>query len=105
MSLQTLPDTLVPRPLSVQNAYRQLHQIYQTTYSYVNSESLEAHHLQQYGNTIISDAYDILLLMEGSTRGDMQLQEWVEATAGQFTELLTLVNELWEAAQDQYVES
>lgn len=101
MSLRALPDVSVPWPVSVQNAYHQLYQIYQTASSYVNTESLESHRLQQYGNAIITDAYNILLLMETSTRGNSPLREWIEVAAGQFTELLTLVNELWTSAQGQ----
>ena len=101
MSLPALPDASVPWPVSVRNACHRLSQIYQTAASYVNSESLEAHRLQQYGNAIITDAYDILLLMETSISGNSPLQEWIEAVADQFTELLTLVNELWTTAQDQ----
>lgn len=87
--------------MSVQNAYQQLYQIYQTADSYVGSQGLEVHCLQQYGNAIVSEGYPLLLLMETSAGADSPLRAWVEAAANEFTELLTLVDEMWISAQDQ----
>lgn len=102
MPLPSLPPAPQPWPVSVQNANRQLQQIYQTAASYIESESLEAHRLQQYGNAIMSDAYSLLLLMEASSEAGSPLREWVESAANEFTELLALVNDRWAFAQDEY---
>jgi hypothetical protein len=101
MSLSPLPATFQPWPVSVQNAYRQLYQIYQTAHSYVGSQSLEAHRLQQYEAAIVGEGYPLLLLMETSTRPDSPLRAWIEVAANEFAELLTLVDEMWMSAQDQ----
>lgn len=105
MSLSPLPATslLSPWPVSILTAYRQLDQIYRTASAYTATEGLDAYRLQQYGNTISSDAYPLLLLMEQSVQDDSPLRVWVEDAADEFTGLLSLVNDLWTSAQDQYV--
>lgn len=101
MPLSPLPVTQHPWPVSVQNAYRQLYQIFLTADSYVGSESLEAHRLQQYGNAIANDGYPLLLLMEASAGPDSPLQAWIDIAANEFTQLLTLVDEMWTSVQNQ----
>jgi hypothetical protein len=64
---------------------------------------VEAHHLQQYGQSIIADAYSILLLLTETAESESLPLEWVENIATEFTTLLTLVDERWMSAKDEYV--
>jgi hypothetical protein len=88
---------------AVQNAYQRLYQIYHTASSYIASEGLEAHRLQQYGQAIITDAYPLLLLMEESATSESLPQEWIDRVATEFTVLITLVDEKWAAAAEECV--
>src|SRR5258705_6117157 len=60
MSICPLPQSQRSWSIAVRIAYQKLHQIYQTGFSYVNSGSVEAHRLQQYGHAIIADAFPLL---------------------------------------------
>jgi len=75
--------------------------IHHTGFSYVNSGSVEAHCLQQYGQSIIVDAYPILLLLTKSAQSESLPLDWVENVATEFTTLLTLIDERWMSAKDE----
>ena len=64
---------------------------------------MEAHHVQQYGQSIIVDVYPILLLLTETAESESLPLEWVENIATEFTALLTLVDERWMSAKDEYV--
>lgn len=66
---------------------------------------MEAHRLQQYGKTIISDAYPLLLLLTDSAASESLPLEWIENVAAEFTALLALIDEAWLSAKEEYVES
>ena len=105
MSLSPLPLTQRPWSIAVRSAYQKLYQIYHTGSSYVNSGSLEAHRLQQYGQAIIVDAYPLLLLLTETAESEFLPLEWIENIATEFTALLALVDERWMSAREEYVES
>ena len=87
----------------VQAAYQKLYQIYHTGSSYIDSGNVEAHHLQQYGQSIVVDANPILLLLTETVESESLPLEWVENIATEFTTLLTLVDERWMLAKHEYV--
>jgi hypothetical protein len=101
MHLSSLPHSQTPWSLSVRNAYQQLYQIYLTGSSYVESGSVEAHRLQQYGNTIITDAYPLLLLLAESAEFESLPLEWIENISTEFTALLALIDEKWKSAKEE----
>ena len=101
MHLSSLPHSQRPWSLAVRNAYQQLQQTYLTGSSYVESGSVEAHRLQQYGNTIITDAYPILLLLTESAEFETLPLVWIENIATEFSTLLTLIDEKWKSAKEE----
>lgn len=101
MHLSSLPESQKPWSLSVRNAYQQLYQIYLTGSSYVDSGSVEAHRLQQYGNTIIIDAYPLVLLLTESANSESLPLEWIENIATEFMALLALIDEKWKSAKEE----
>jgi uncharacterized membrane protein YjdF len=101
MSLPPLPPSHQPWSAAIRNAYQQLNHAYQTAFSYVASESLEAHRLQQYGNTIITDAYPILLLVAQSAESESLPEEWIENVADDFQSLLALIKDRWTSAKEE----
>jgi hypothetical protein len=101
MHLSSLPHSQRPWSLAVRNAYQQLHQIYLTGSSYVDSGSVEAHRLQQYGNTIITDVYPLLLLLTDSAEFETLPIVWIENIASEFTALLALIDEKWKSAKEE----
>ena len=104
MSLVPLPKTVShPWSTSVLNAYNQLNAIYQTAAGYVLSDGLEAHRLQQYGRTIATDAYPLLLLMEETREHEGVPHTWINAAADEFTELMGIIDERWRMAVGEYV--
>jgi len=103
MPLSPLPHSQTPWSIAVRAAYQKLYQIYHTGSSYVDSGNVEAHRLQQYGQSIIIDAYPILLLLTETAESESLPLEWVENIATEFTTLLTLVDERWMSAKDEYV--
>src|SRR5260370_717583 len=98
MSISPLPHSEGPRSIAVHTAYRQLQQIYHTGSSYLNSRSVEAHRLQQYGHMIITDAYPLLLLLSETASSEGVPLDWVENVATEFTALLALIDETWVSA-------
>jgi hypothetical protein len=105
MPLSPLPHPLRPWSVAVLNAYRQLNHVYQTASSYVDSGSVDAHRLQQYGRAIIDDAYPLLLLLEESANSESLPLSWIEDVATEFTALLALVDDAWISAKDEYVKN
>jgi hypothetical protein len=103
MPLSPLPHSLRPWSVAILNAYRQLNHIYQTAASYVDSGSIEAHRLQQYGKAIIEEAYPLLLLLDESADSESLPLNWIEDVATEFTALLALVDNAWISAKDEYV--
>jgi len=103
MSISPLPHSHRPWSIAVQTAYQKLHQIYQTGSSYIDSGSVEAHRLQQYGQAIIADAYPLLLLLTETADSEFLPLEWIENVATEFTALLALIDEAWMSAKDEYV--
>lgn len=103
MSLPPLPHSPRPWAIALQTAYQKLCQIYHTGFSYINSGSVEAHRLQQYGQMIIVDAYPLLLLLTETAEFESLPLEWIENVATEFTALLALINERWVSAKDEYV--
>jgi len=103
MPLSPLPHSQTPWSIAVQAAYQKLYQIYHTGSSYVNSGNVEAHRLQQYGQSIIVDAFPIVLLLTETAESESLPLEWVEEIATEFTELLSLVDERWMLAEEEYV--
>ena len=103
MPLSPLPHSQTPWSIAVRATYQRLYQIYHTGSSYINSGSMEAHHLQQYGQSIIVDVYPILLLLTETVESESLPLEWVENIATEFTALLMLVDERWMLAKDEYV--
>lgn len=67
----------------------------------MDSGSVEAHRLQQYGNTIIKDAYPLLLLLTDSAEFESLPLEWIENIATEFTALLALIDEKWRSAKEE----
>jgi hypothetical protein len=104
MPLSPLPHSQTPWSIAVRAAYQKIYQIYHTGSSYVDSGNVEAHRLQQYGQSIIVDAYPILLLLTQTAQSESLPLEWVETIATEFTTLLTLVDERWMSAKDEYVQ-
>jgi hypothetical protein len=105
MPLSPLPHSPTPWSVSIFEAYRQLNHIYQTASSYVDSGSVEAHRLRQYGRAIIQDAYPLLLLLEESADSESLPRSWIEDVATEFTALLALVDDAWTSAKDEYVKN
>ena len=104
MPLSPLPHSQTPWSIAVRAAYQKIYQIYHTGSSYVDSGNVEAHRLQQYGQSIIVDAYPILLLLTQTAESESLPLEWVETITTEFTTLLTLVDERWMSAKDKYVQ-
>jgi len=69
----------------------------------VDSGSIEAHRLQQYGKAIIEEAYPLLLLLDESADSESLPLSWIEDVATEFTALLALVDNAWISAKDEYV--
>lgn len=88
---------------SILEAYSRLNTVYQTTSAYIASEALESHRLQQYGKTIITDAYPLLALMEESAEHKGIPYTWIDQVANQFAELFSLIEERWGVSEGQYV--
>lgn len=105
MPLSPLPHSPTPWSVSILEAYRQLNHVYQTASSYVDSGSVEAHRLRQYGRAIIQDAYPLLLLLEESADSESLPRSWIEDVATEFTALLALVDDAWTSAKDEYVKN
>ena len=103
MSLPPLPHSQRPWSTALQTVYQKLYQIYHTGFSYVNSGSVEAHRLQQYGQMIIVDAYPLLLLLTEAAEFESLPLEWIENVATEFTALLALIDERWMSAKEEYV--
>ena len=104
MSLPLLPHSQRSWSIAVQTAYQKLYQIYHTGFSYVNSGSVEAHRLQQYGQMIIVDVYPLLLLLTETAESESLPLEWIEDVATEFTALLDLIDGRWmSAAKEEYV--
>lgn len=105
MPLSPLPHSLRPWSVAILNAYQKLHHIYQTASLYMDhdSGSIEAHRLQQYGNTIISDAYPLLVLLEESAKSESLPHSWIEDVSTEFTALLALIDDAWISAKAEYV--
>ena len=103
MSIPSLPQSERPWSIAVRTAYQKLHQIYRTGSSYVNSGSVEAHRLQQYGEMIIMDAYPLLLLLSETAGLEGLPLEWIDNVSTDFTALLALIDETWMQAKDEYV--
>ena len=70
MPLSPLPQSQKPWSIAVWNAYPTLYQIYHTGSSYIETGNIEAHCLQQYGNTIIMEAYPVVLLLNESAESE-----------------------------------
>ena len=66
---------------------------------------MEAHHLQQYGQMIIVDAYPLLLLLTEMAEFESLPLEWIDDVATEFTALLALIDERWMSAKDEYIGS
>ena len=103
MSISSLPHNNGSWWIAVCTAYQKLHQIYHTGSSYINSGSIEAHHLQQYGQAIITDAYPLLVLLSEMAELEGLPLKWIESVSGDFTALLALIDETWMQAKDEYV--
>ena len=97
--LSPLPQSQGPWSVSVRNAYQKLYQIYQTASSYIDSGSVEAHRLEQYGQMIIVEAHPLLFLLTESAESESLPLDWIENTATEFTMLLALVDECWTSAK------
>lgn len=105
MSIPSLPQSERPWSIAIRTAYQKLNQIYCTGFSYVNSGSLEAHRLQQYGQMIIADAYPLLLLLSETAESEGLPLQWIDNVSTDFTALLVLIDEAWVQAKDEYVKS
>jgi len=103
MPLSSLPQSQQPWSIAVQNAYQTLYQIYHTGSSYVETGNVEAHHLQQYGNKIIMEAYPVVILLTESAESESLPLEWIERVSTEFTTLLEVIQEYWTSAKDEYV--
>jgi len=101
MSIPSLPQSKGPWSIAVRTAYQKLHQIYHTGSSYVNSGSVEAHRLQQYGEVIIEDAYPLLLLLSETAETEGLPSQWIENVLTDFTALLAVIDETWMQAKDE----
>ena len=105
MPLSPLPNSLRPWSVAILNAYQKLHHIYQTASYYMDSGSIEAHRLQQYGNAIISDAYPLLVLLEELAESESLPHSWIEDVSTEFTALLALIDDAWISAKAEYVKN
>ena len=103
MPLSPLPQSQKPWSIAVRNAYHTLYQIYHTGSSYIETGNVEAHRLQQYGNTIIMEAYPVVLLLNESAESESLPLEWIEHIATEFTTLFKVIREHWTSAKDEYV--
>ena len=103
MPLSPLPQSQKPWSIAVQNDYHTLYQIYHTGSSYIETGNIEAHRLQQYGNTIIMEAYPVVLLLNESAESESLPLEWIEHIATEFTALFEVIREHWTSAKDEYV--
>ena len=103
MPLSPLPQSQKPWSIAVRNAYHTLYQIYHTGSSYIETGNVEAHRLQQYGNTIIMEAYPVVLLLNESAESESLPLEWIEHIATEFTALFEVIREHWTSAKDEYV--
>jgi hypothetical protein len=102
MPIPSLPSSR-PWSIDVQNAHQKLDQIFETASSYINSGSLESHRLQYYGETIIAEAYPLLLLLAETASSESLLRNWIEQVATDYTSLLALIDDHWVSASDEYV--
>ena len=105
MPLPSLPYSQRPWSIAVRTAYQKLYQIYHTGSSYVDSGSVEAHRLRQYGQAIINDAYPLLILLTDTAESESLPLEWIENVATEFTALLALLDDRWASAEEEYIES
>ena len=107
MPILPLPQSQRSWSIAIRTAYQRLYQIYQTGYSYVSSESVESHRLQQYGQAIITDAYPLLLLLSDTPESEQLPSQWIEEVSTEFTTLLALIDEQWMSAkhEDRYIKS
>ena len=96
-----LPQSQKPWSIAIQNGYQTLYQIYHTGSSYVETGNVEAHHLQQYGNKIIMEAYLVVLLLTESAEPELLPLEWIEQVSTEFT----IIQEYWTSAKNEYVTS
>ena len=103
MSIPPLPHSQRPWSVAVNAAYQKLYQIYHTGISYVNSGSVEAHRLHQYGQMIIVDAFPLLLLLTETAESESLPLEWIDNVANEFTALLDLIDGRWMSAKEEYV--
>ena len=105
MPLSPLPQSERPWSIAVHTAYQKLYQIYDTGSSYINVGNIEAHQLQQYGNSIIADAYPLLLLLTKSAESESIPLEWIDQLTTEFTTLLEFINEQQMSVKDEYISS
>jgi hypothetical protein len=103
MSIPPLPQSQRPWSVAAKAAYQKLYQVYHTGISYVNSGSVEAHRLQQYGQMIIVDAFPLLLLLTETAESESIPLEWIDNVATEFTALLALIDGRWMSANEEYV--
>lgn len=93
MFLPNLPETPTPWPPSVQNSYQRLNGLYNTARTYVNGEILEPHRLEMYSNSLVMDAFPILVLLEESSL-DLNIPfDWLNNIANLFVETYLLLEE------------
>ena len=102
MPLSPLPESQKPWSIAVWNAYPTLYQIYHTGSSYIETGNVEAHCLQ-HGNTIIMEAYPVVILLNESAEYESLPLEWMEHIATEFTALFKVIQEHWTSAKDEYV--
>ena len=103
MPLSLLPQSQKPWSIAVRNAYHTLYQIFHMGSSYIETGNIEAHCLQQYGNTIIMEAYSVVLLLTESAESKPLPLEWFEHTTTEFTTLLAVIQEHWTSAKNECV--
>ena len=105
MSISSLPHANRPWSTAVYTAHQKLHQSYCTGSAYIESGSVEPHHLQQYGQAIISDAYPLLLLLSETAESEGLPMQWIEYVTTDFTALLALINDTWMSAKNEHVKN
>jgi len=101
--LPPLPATETPWSPNVRNAFLQLNSIYSTASAYLESGSVEPHHLDHYATAVVGDAFPLLLLLDECAEEEGLNLSWLENVSNLYVELLVLLDENLERTKGEYV--
>ena len=105
VQLPLLPATEMPWSPNIRNAFLKLNSIYSTASTYLESGSVELHHLDQYATAIVSDAFLLLLLLDESAEEEGLNLSWLENVSNLYVKLLVLLDENLKHTKGEYIVS